>query len=204
MDTLAKILESRLIIKLRPLPGRPILPWLAALCSGGVFAAELPMDNPHSADALQCGRKLFPDLVLGAGNVLTGSDAQKAIAAGARYISSPGYSSSLSKLCKDHDVLYLPRCMTPTELLAVKEDGLPAVFLFAPHLWGSLGMMDALIDAFPSLSFLASDLSHSSVSTVHTHPRIGASSVSGLESLSPEALVGQCHHILASIVSSDS
>ena len=204
METLAKIIESKLIVKLRPTPNRPILPLLAALCSGGVYAAEFPMDNPLSADAIRSGRKLFPDLILGAGNVMSVSEGEKAISAGARYLTSPGYSASISQLCRDYDVLYLPQCTTLSELLAVNENKLSAVFLFAPHLWNAPALMDAMMAAFPQTTFLAYDLSLSSASVLHKHPGFSAAALCGLESSTPESLVKQCYQITASIDANDS
>lgn len=204
METLAKIIESRLIVKLRPTPSRPILPLLAALCSGGVYAAEFPMDNPLSADAIRSGRKLFPDLVLGAGNVLSVSDGEIAISAGARYLTSPGYSASISKLCREYDVLYLPQCTTLTELLAVNEDKLSAVFLFAPHLWNAPALVDAIMAAFPQTTFLAYDLSLHSASILHSHSGFSAAALCGWESSTPESLVKHCYELMTSIDTNDS
>ena len=203
METLAKIIESGLIVKLRPTHNRPVLPCLAALCSGGVCAAEFPIDNPLTADALRSGSKLFPDLVLGAGDVLSISDCKKAISAGARYIASTGYSKEIARLCKEQEILYLPKCMTPSELLEVIEDGGSAAFLFSPHLWGSAELIDALTGAFPKLTFLASDSPVSAIPSLCSHPKISAVSLCGLEAVAPEALVGQCYQILHTIVPND-
>ena len=203
METLAKIIESGLIVKLSPAHNRPVLPYLAALCSGGVCAAEFPIDNPSTIEAIRGGSKLFPDLILGAGGVLSSKDCRKAISAGARYISSPGYSSEIYQLCREQEILYLPKCTTLSELLAVTENGASAVFLFAPHLWGTPELMDEMMDAFPKLTFLASDVPVSAISSVRSHTKISAFSLKGLESVSPEALVSQCHQIIHSIVPSD-
>ncbi len=203
METLAKIIESGLIVKLRPSPNRPILPYLAALCSGGVCAAEFPMDNPLTIEALKSGSKLFPDLVLGAGGVLSVSDCKKAISSGARYITSPGYSKEIAQICNEQEILYLPKCTTPSELLAVTQDKLSAVFLFFPHLWNSADLIDALMGAFPKLTFFASDVSCSAISSIRSHSKISAVSLSGLENSSPESLVEQCYQIFHTIDSID-
>lgn len=203
METLARIIESGLIVKLRPAPNQPILPNLAALCSGGVCAAEFPIENPFTVDAIKSGSRLFPDLILGAGNILHPSDGIKAISSGARFLTSTGYSLELSALCKEHEVLYLPQCMTPSELLAAQQDGLVAVSLFSPHLWGSAELVDALIAAFPKLTFLASNLPADRIPSIRTQNRISACSVVGLEPLSPEALAAQCRQIFDAIAQSD-
>ena len=199
METLAKIIESGLIVKLRPSHNRPIPPYLAALCSAGICAAEFPIDNPITVEALKIGCKLFPDLILGVGNVLSVSDCQKAIAAGARYITSTGYSPEIAHLCRGHEILYLPACMTPSELLAVTQNELPAAFLFCPHLWGSPKLIDALFSAFPKLTFLASDVPGSAVQAMKAHSQFSALSLCGLENSTPESLVSQCYQLRQAI-----
>ena len=199
METLAKIIESGLVVKLRPSLNRPIPPFLAALCSAGICAAEFPIDNPLTVEALKIGSKLFPDLILGAGGVLTVSDCRKAITAGARYITSPGFSPEIARQCREHEIVYLPACMTPSELLAVTQAELSSAFLFAPHVWGSPQLIDALISAFPKLTFLASDIPVSAVQSIRTLPKLAAVSLCGLENSTPEALVSQCYQLRQAI-----
>lgn len=203
METLAKIMESGLIIQLRPAHNRPILPSLAALCSGGVCAAEFPIENPLSLESIQSGSRLFPDLILGVGNIQHPSDGKRSIAAGARFLTSPGYSREIAALCKEQEVLYLPQCMTPSELLAVEQDGLPAVSLFSPHLWGSTELVSALIAAFPHLTVIAANIPADAVLSMCSQTKIAACSVTLLENLPPEALADQCRSILNALTPSD-
>jgi 2-dehydro-3-deoxyphosphogluconate aldolase/(4S)-4-hydroxy-2-oxoglutarate aldolase len=195
MDTLARISETRLIPMLSPKKPELTLPLLAALCSGGISAAEFSMEVPFTPDAISSGSRLFPDLVLGAGAVTSLSLARTAISAGARYISSPGYSKKMAELCKEHGILYLPQCTTLSELLAAAQNGLSGAGLFAPHLWASDEMLKEFTAAFPKLTILACRIPHSDAPHLLSLPRIAACTLTGLNAESPEALADHCRQL---------
>lgn len=192
METLARITETRLIPLLRPKKPDLVLPLLAALCSGGICAAEFSMEVPFTPDALQSGSRLFPDLVLGAGGITRTEDARTAIQSGARYITSLGYSPMLAELCREHEVLYLPQCTTPSELLTAKSDGQAAVGLFAPHLWNSDGLIAELTSSFAGLTIAACRIPEAEAARLLSIPGIAACTLTGLHDHTPEALADAC------------
>ena len=192
METLSRLTELRLIPQLRPAKLEMTLPLLAALCSGGIGAAEFSMQIPFTPDALRSGCRLFPDFVLGAGDVTSPEDAEIAIQSGAHYLSSPGYSPTLAAICREQDVLYLPQCITPSELLEVKLNKLPAFGLFSPHLWGSDRLITELVTAVPGPAALACRIPYTEAEKMLNLPGITACTLTGLPVDSPSALVTAC------------
>ncbi|MGM9648037.1 MAG: hypothetical protein ACI3YH_07905 [Eubacteriales bacterium] len=199
METLARITETKLIPLLHPKKPDQTLPLLAALCSGGIFAAEFSMAVPFAPDALKSGSRLFPDLVLGVGGITHLADAETAIRCGARYLTSPGYSKKLSDLCHEHEVLYLPQCTTPTELLTAKMEELPAVGLFAPHLWGNGQLAAELTAAFPRLAAVACRIPYTDAERMLALPNVVACTLTGLPDDTPEGLAAACRALTASL-----
>lgn len=197
METFHRIAESRLIPKLTPKRPEETLPLLAALCSGGIYAAEFSMAVPFTPDAIRSGSRLFPDLVLGAGDVTKLSDASAAIQSGARYLTSPGYSDQIAHLCREHGVLYVPQCTSPSELLAASLYGLSVAGLFAPHLWGSEALVCQTVAAFGSAQFIACGIPHTDAKRILSMPRIAACTVTGLPCDTPDALADICRTLTA-------
>ncbi len=194
METLARMSDARLIPMLSPKKPEQALPLLAALCSGGIFAAQFSMEVPFTPDAIRSGARLFPGFILGAGDITRPEQAKAAIQCGARYLTSPGYSPALGAICREHEVLYLPQCMTPSELLSARMDGLSAVGLFAPHLW-SPDTVDALLSAFSGLSAVACKIPHTQAEALLTHPGMIAATVTGLPCDTPEELAAFCSRL---------
>jgi 2-dehydro-3-deoxyphosphogluconate aldolase/(4S)-4-hydroxy-2-oxoglutarate aldolase len=95
----------------------------------------------------------FPGLVLGLGTVLDPKTAAKAIQNGADFLVSPGYTKDLSKFSANEHVLWIPGCMTPTELLQVQDDGLNLIKIFPANTAGT-GFLRSSREVFPELLFM--------------------------------------------------
>ena len=97
--------------------------------------------------------KQFPDLILGLGTVLDTKTALKAIEYGADFLVSPGYSKELAKLTSDKNILWIPGCMTPTELMQAQESGQGLVKIFPANTVGP-GFIHSVKEVFPDLLFM--------------------------------------------------
>ncbi len=97
--------------------------------------------------------KQFPDLILGLGTVLDSKAAEKGIQNGADFLVSPGYSKELSKFSDDENKLWIPGCMTATELLQAQDDGIRLVKLFPAHAAGP-SYIKSVREVFPELIFM--------------------------------------------------
>jgi 2-dehydro-3-deoxyphosphogluconate aldolase/(4S)-4-hydroxy-2-oxoglutarate aldolase len=99
-----------------------------------------------------CGKQ-FPDLIFGLGTVQNSKTALKALEYGADFLVSPGYSKDLAKICSERNILWIPGCMTATELMQAQESGLGFVKIFPAATVGP-GFVQSVKEVFPDLLFM--------------------------------------------------
>src|SRR4029078_1000996 len=104
-------------------------PLAAALLDGGLRCAEVTFRQDAAGGALK-GLATHPDMLVGAGTVLTPAQVDQAVDAGATFIVSPGLSRAVVERCLEHGVLPLPGAVTATEVQAALELGLTTVKFF--------------------------------------------------------------------------
>ena len=109
--------------------------YINACVNGGIKAVELTYSIPNVVGLIN-ELKDNEDLILGVGSVLNGQMAKDAILAGAKYVVSPGYNEEVNKVCKELNTLYLPGCMTVTEIMNALEKGNKMVKLFPGDVFG--------------------------------------------------------------------
>ena len=130
------------------------IPTLRALMEGGIPAAEITFRTACAAEAIALGVKEFPDMKIGAGTVINGEQAHKAIDAGASFIVSPGLSAEVAEICKEANIPYFPGCATPTEIMQAISLGITTVKFFPANVYGGLSAIKALSGPFPQVNFL--------------------------------------------------
>lgn len=130
------------------------LPTLGALKNGGINVAEITFRTACAKDAIRVGCEAFPDMCIGAGTVLNAAQAEDAIAAGAKFIVSPGLSESVAEVCRREDIPYIPGCVTPTEIMAALELGIHVIKFFPANVYGGLSAIRALAAPFTAVKFL--------------------------------------------------
>ena len=112
----------------------------------GVQTCALPI--------FRLGAEQFPDMLVGAGTVVNAEQARAALAAGAKFIVSPGLSAGVAEVCREADVPYIPGCVTPTEIMQALDLGITTVKFFPANVYGGLSAIKALSAPFPQLKFL--------------------------------------------------
>ena len=130
------------------------IPTLKALSDGGLPVAEITFRTACAADAIRLGVKEFPDMLIGAGTVINAEQANAAIDCGAKFIVGPGFAASVAEVCRERGVLYLPGCVTPTEIITAISYGVEIVKFFPCSNFGGLGTIKALSAAFPTMKFM--------------------------------------------------
>lgn len=130
------------------------IPTLEALKNGGINCAEITFRTACAAEAIAIGVKEFPEMNIGAGTVINLAQAQKAVAAGAKFLVSPGLSSDVAKFAREIGVPYYPGCVTPTEIMQALELGIDVVKFFPASVYGGLKALKALSGPFPQLKFI--------------------------------------------------
>ena len=127
---------------------------LKALKNNGINTAEITFRTACAAEAIAYAVENYPDMNIGAGTVINPEQCEKALAAGAKFIVSPGLSVSVAKICKLRGVPYYPGCVTPTEIMQALELGIEIVKFFPANVYGGLKAMKALAGPFPQIKFI--------------------------------------------------
>lgn len=130
-------------------PERDAAPLAKALCEGGVPVAEVTFRAAGADTAIRLMKEACPDMMLGAGTVLTKEHVDKAMAAGAEFIVSPGFDPELVGYCKEKGIAVYPGCTTPTDYHAAYKFGLEVVKFFPAEQSGGLDKIKAMSAPFP-------------------------------------------------------
>jgi len=125
-----------------------------ALMEGGLPAAEVTFRTDAAEESIKIMSESFPDMLVGAGTVLTVDQAERAVKAGAKFIVAPGLDADIVNYCLERDIPVCPGIQTPTELTAAVKLGLDHVKFFPAEPAGGLGMINAVGAAFPNVKFM--------------------------------------------------
>ena len=127
---------------------------LTALKKSGINTAEITFRTACAAEAIAYACAHYPDMNVGAGTVINAEQCEAALAAGAKFIVSPGLSPAVAKICTARGIPYYPGCVTPTEIMAALELGITTVKFFPANVYGGLKAMKALAAPFPQIKFI--------------------------------------------------
>jgi 2-dehydro-3-deoxyphosphogluconate aldolase / (4S)-4-hydroxy-2-oxoglutarate aldolase len=124
-----------------------------ALVAGGLRAIEVTLRTPPALAAIRAIAKAVPDAVVGAGTIVSVEQIEEALAAGARFLVSPGAPPALAKAAAGSPVPFLPGCATASEAMALREFGFRALKLFPAEAVGGAKLIASLAAPLPDLSF---------------------------------------------------
>lgn len=127
---------------------------LTALKGIGIHCAEITFRTACAAEAIAYAVKNYPDMEIGAGTVINAAQCEAALAAGARFIVSPGLSVAVAEICNKRSIPYYPGCVTPTEIMQALELGITTVKFFPANVYGGLKALKALSAPFPQVKFI--------------------------------------------------
>jgi 2-dehydro-3-deoxyphosphogluconate aldolase/(4S)-4-hydroxy-2-oxoglutarate aldolase len=143
-----------------------------ALVDGGITVAEVTFRTPSAPSVLQTMAQQ-PDLTVGAGTVLTVEQVDTALAAGARFIVSPGLDPDVIRYCQRRRVPVLPGVATASEIIAAIHCGLEAVKIFPVAQLGGPDVVRALAAPFPDLGFVPTGgVDESTLASYLRHDRV--------------------------------
>ena len=118
-------------------------PLAKALCEGGLPCAEVTFRTEAAEESIRIMHEQFPEMLLGAGTVLTTEQVDRAVAAGASFIVSPGFDPEIVDYCLEKDILVLPGCITPSEVAQAVKRGLEVVKFFPAEQFGGVATIKA-------------------------------------------------------------
>ena len=128
-------------------------PMARALVSGGLKALEVTLRTPAALDAIRAMNDAEPDAVVGAGTLRSVGDVKSAVAAGARFGVSPGYSAAMMDAAEDAGLPMLPGVATPSEAMEAAERGLEILKFFPAEANGGIPVLKAWASPLAGLAF---------------------------------------------------
>jgi len=130
------------------------LPLAEALVRGGLPCAEVTFRTAAAEESIRRMAKAFPDMIIGAGTVLTCEQADRAIDAGAKFIVSPGFNPKVTEYVLKKGVPMTPGICTPTEIEAALQFDLDVLKFFPAEPSGGLKMIKALAAPYVGVNFM--------------------------------------------------
>lgn len=130
------------------------VPLADALCNGGLPCAEVTFRTDAAADSIAAMVKAHPDMVVGAGTVLTTEQVDRAVEAGAKFIVSPGLNPKVVKYCVDKNIPITPGTNSPSDIEQAIELGLEVVKFFPAEQSGGLAKIKAMAAPYVNMKFM--------------------------------------------------
>lgn len=121
-----------------------------ALLKGGLDVMEITMRTTAGLDAIRKVRQNCPEMLVGAGTVLSLNKAKEAVDAGAQFIVAPGFNPEVVAWCIEHEIPITPGCVTPTEIEKALSFGLKIVKFFPADVYGGVKGCKALYGPYQS------------------------------------------------------
>lgn len=125
-----------------------------AICDGGLHVMEITMRTEAGIEAIRQAKKACPDMLVGAGTVLSLDKAKEAVDAGAEFIVSPGFNDKVVEWCLQNSIPITPGAVTPTEIDHALSFGLTVLKFFPANVYGGLNGIKALNGPFRMVSFI--------------------------------------------------
>ena len=154
MDMLTQLSLAGLVPVIKVKDARDAVPLCQALKIGGLPVAEITFRTDAAEEAIRLVHEALPDVLLGAGTVLTCDQADRAWAAGAGYIVSPGLNPDVVRHCLQKGYPVLPGCANPSDIEAALSFGLKTVKFFPAEALGGLKLIKAMSAPYGDVRFV--------------------------------------------------
>ena len=129
-------------------------PLARALCDGGLPCAEVTFRTAAAEESIRMMSTQFPEMLVGAGTVLTTEQVDRAVDAGAKFIVSPGLNPKVVKYCVEKNIPITPGTSNPSDVEAAIELGLDVVKFFPAEAAGGLNMIKSMAAPYTNMKFM--------------------------------------------------
>ncbi|MBQ2283304.1 MAG: bifunctional 4-hydroxy-2-oxoglutarate aldolase/2-dehydro-3-deoxy-phosphogluconate aldolase [Agathobacter sp.] len=129
-------------------------PLAKALCEGGLPCAEVTFRTEAAEECIRIMSEKFPEMLVGAGTVLTTDQVDRAVAAGAKFIVSPGTNPRIVKYCVERNIPITPGTANPSDVEQALENGLEVVKFFPAEPLGGLKLIKAMAAPYVGVKFM--------------------------------------------------
>ena len=130
------------------------LPLAKALVEGGLPCAEVTFRTEAAEESIRLMSEKYPEMLVGAGTVLTTKQVDRAAAAGAKFIVSPGFDPEIVDYCLEKKIPVFPGCITPSEVAQAVKRGLEVVKFFPAEQAGGVAMIKAMAAPYTMAKFM--------------------------------------------------
>lgn len=130
------------------------LPLAKALTEGGLPCAEVTFRTEAAEESIRRMAKEYPDMLVGAGTVLTIDQVERAVNAGAKFIVSPGFDPEIVDYCLSKEIPVFPGCVTPSEVMQAVKRGMKVVKFFPAEQFGGVATIKALAAPYTTMKFM--------------------------------------------------
>ena len=136
MDIMNRLIMAGIVPVVVIDDAKDAVPVAEAMLAGGINVMEITFRTAAAPDAIKAVVDNCPDMLVGAGTVITLEQCKKAVEMGAKFIVSPGFDAEVVKWCVDNVVAIIPGCVTPSEIMAAMKLGLNVVKFFPANVYG--------------------------------------------------------------------
>ncbi len=130
------------------------LPLAKALVEGGLACAEVTFRTEAAEESIRLMSEAYPEMLVGAGTVLTIDQVDRAVKAGAKFIVSPGFDPEIVDYCLEKEIPVFPGCITPSEVAQAVKRGLKVVKFFPAEQAGGVAMIKAMAAPYTMIKFM--------------------------------------------------
>ena len=153
-DVLSRIREIRIVPVIVIDDPVDAVPLAGALTDGGLSCAEVTFRTPKAAESIRRMVGEFPNMLVGAGTVLTPEQAVRAREAGARFIVAPGFNPAVVDYCLEQQIPVYPGVCTPTEIEMALGKGLRVLKFFPAEAAGGVAFLKAVAAPYVGVEFM--------------------------------------------------
>ena len=154
MDIFEKLSLAGLVPVIKVDDANDAVPLCKALADGGLPVAEITFRTDAAEEAIRNVAKELPEVMLGAGTVLTVEQVKRAVDAGAAYIVSPGFNPTVVGYCVENKIPVLPGCCNPSDIEMAMSFGLDTVKFFPAEAAGGINFIKAISAPYGNMKFV--------------------------------------------------
>ena len=155
MKTMEQRLEEYVVVPVVVLKDtKDAIPLADALIEGGLSCAEVTFRTEAAEESIRLMSQKYPEMLIGAGTVLTIEQVDRAVNAGAKFIVSPGFDAEIVDYCLDKKIPVFPGCITPSEVAQAVKRGLKVIKFFPAEQAGGVAMIKAMGAPYGMVKFM--------------------------------------------------
>jgi len=153
-EVLKKLHELKIIPVVKIEDVEKAVPLAKALSQGGLPCAEITFRTAQAEEAIRRIADALPDMLVGAGTVLTTEQADRAVAAGAKFIVTPGFNPKVVDYCLSLGIPITPGCSTPSDIEQALERELEVVKFFPAENLGGVPTLKAISGPYVNVKYI--------------------------------------------------